>query len=151
MCGFVLRNVKKHRRGRQVPVFLLCFATETGVAVGIISNHLEYWNNQITLLRYSTYYQPEMMLHLARFRTDIAHLYAQMDRLRMYSYRMFDGTYHSVPYQKYYQTGFQGLMSNHCNQKRWSRTYNLLVRQIDYQIIHRGLRLSNLCNHEMCR
>ncbi len=36
--------------------FFLCTDTETGVAVGIISKDLEYWNNQTTLLLHSTYH-----------------------------------------------------------------------------------------------
>ena len=32
--------------------------------------------------------------------------------------------------------------------KRFGRTYNLLVRQLDYQIIHQELRQSNHCNQK---
>ena len=130
-------------------MFFLCRDTETVNAVGIISIHLEYWNNQTTLLRYSTYLQPDLMWHWARFHTDIVHLYVQMDRLSMCSYRMFGRTSNPLLYQKYSQTGFQGLMLIYCNQKRCRRTYNLLVRRIYPQIIPRGL-MSNLCNQKRC-
>ena len=69
-------------------MFLLCFDTETGVAVGIISIRLGCWNNQTGRLRYSTYRRPDLMWHWARFHTGIVHLYAQTGRLRMCSYRM---------------------------------------------------------------
>ena len=131
-------------------MFFLCTATETGVAVGIISIRLASWNNQTIWLLYSTYDQPEMMWHWARFHTGIVHLYVQMGRLRMCSYRMFYRTYYSVPYQKYSQTGFLGLMSNHCNYKRCCRTYKLLVRQIYPQIIHQGLMLNHRKRQRCC-
>ena len=87
VVGFVFFVNKKTPAGEEAkpPVFFLCRDTETGVVVGIISIHLEYWNNQTTLLRRRTYHQPEMMWHLARFHTGIFHLYVQMGRLRMCS------------------------------------------------------------------
>ena len=75
VVGFVFFVNKKTPAGEEAkpPVFFLCIDTETGVAVGIISKHLEYWNNQTGRLRYSTYHQPEMLWHWARFHTGIVH------------------------------------------------------------------------------
>ena len=58
VVGFVFFVNKKTPAGEEAkpPVFFLCRDTETGVVVGIISTRLGYWNNQTTLLHYSTFH-----------------------------------------------------------------------------------------------
>ena len=61
VVGFVFFVNKKTPAGEEAkpPVFFLCFDTETGIVVGIISTRLGCWHNHPIWLLYSTYHQPD--------------------------------------------------------------------------------------------